>query len=242
MRLPDSESTRYLLVIAHARSGSSLLVHLLHANPDILGIGEHHVSYDSVADLRSLLNRSRFLARDPRLEPQWVLDKIVWKHHAIADEVLADPRLHLLFLVREPSRTLPSLGRVLPGCRDSQSQLRYYQTRLGEMVELATRMGDPSRMDFVDYDDLVSSSESVLRGLTSSLGLEHPLEPVYKTTAKTGKMSWGDPGPHIQSGRIQRIDRDDPPLPPEVRDPAFEAYRAATDRLRVLTQPITLIQ
>src|SRR5690606_22826234 len=53
-RIPESHQTRFLIVVAHARSGSSLLVHLLHANPAIFGIGEHHVSYDTPHDLQRL--------------------------------------------------------------------------------------------------------------------------------------------------------------------------------------------
>lgn len=235
LRIPESERTGFLIVVAHARSGSSLLVHLLHANPEIFGIGEHHVSYDEVSDLKRLLNRSRFLARDPRMEPQWVMDKIVWQHHRLSDAVLADPRVHLLFLVREPQTTFPSLRRVLPGCKTSEAQLDYYRTRLHQMVGIAERLGNPSRMTFVDYADLVGESERTLAALSRALDLAEPLRSDYGLTPKTGHMGWGDPGDAIRSGKIVKLSRDTVPLPPDVEEEAMRVYKETARRLVELT-------
>lgn len=237
LRIPETHRTRYLIVIAHARSGSSLLVHLLHSNPSIFGIGEHHVSYDSRDDLQRLLDRSRFLARDPRLDPPWVMDKIVWDHHRLADDVLQDPRVRLLFLVREPRTTFPSLGRVLSGCKTPQAQRDYYRRRLQQMIDLAERVGDPQRMSFVDYDELVGDSDRVLAQLSADLDLAEPLQRSYETTAKTGHMGWGDPGDAIRAGKIVKVERPSEPLPPDIEQEAQEIYTRAVQRLRALTHP-----
>jgi len=234
-RIPESHQTRFLIVVAHARSGSSLLVHLLHANPAIFGIGEHHVSYDTPHDLQRLLDRSRFLARDPRLDPPWVMDKIVWAHHRLSDAVLHDPRVRVLFLVREPRSTFPSLGRVLPGCKTPESQRDYYRDRLQQMIAIAERLGDPARMSFVDYDELVGDADDVLARLSAELGLERPLQRHYETTAKTGHMGWGDPGDAIRAGTIVKVERPAAPLPPEIEQEARAIYTDAVERLRALT-------
>ncbi len=49
-RLLKSEKRKMLFVCGHMRSGSSLLLHILNTNPEVLGFGEMHIKYHSEKD------------------------------------------------------------------------------------------------------------------------------------------------------------------------------------------------
>src|SRR5690606_30087767 len=67
---------RYILVLSHMRSYSSLLCHILNSNPEVAGYVETHSSYASRADLWRLKRRV-FLGTDAEVGGRYVLDKIL---------------------------------------------------------------------------------------------------------------------------------------------------------------------
>ena len=56
---------RYVFILAHMRSGSTLLAHLLASHPDFVGAGETKVCYRTPADLPQLILKTCELLHKP---------------------------------------------------------------------------------------------------------------------------------------------------------------------------------
>ena len=67
---------RYLFVLGHVRSGSSLLVHILNSHPEICAVGESWLLYDGEATFRKLVPFVHATLRKPFLTETYVVDKI----------------------------------------------------------------------------------------------------------------------------------------------------------------------
>lgn len=226
---------RYLFVLAHPRSGSTVLSHVLQSHEDIIGFGEHHEGYATDNDLTALAARNAFFDREPTVTRSYTLDKIVWNHHDIADSLLKRADTRFVFLVREPVATLESYRRMFHDMTTDERRLLSYQTRLGGMIELAKRIGDPERMALVTYDDLTDDTAATLARLTEWLELDPPLTPDYDLNSKSGSQSWGDPSKHIQAGTIITVPRDTAHIDLDVADAASRVYEESCEALAALT-------
>ena len=49
---------RYIFILGHMRSGSSLLAHILADNAEVAGAGESHITYQTPRDLPKLILRT----------------------------------------------------------------------------------------------------------------------------------------------------------------------------------------
>lgn len=226
--LAPHSPARYLLVLAHARSGSTLAMHLLDHNEAIGAVGEHHTGYRTAADLDRLQSRTRMLSRAVTAQREWFADKLVYNHYELGDEILDSPDVHFLFMIRRPEAALPSIGRINPALPTPEDQLRYYRLRIENMIEVAERVGDRRRMAFLSYEQLLDSPGEALTMLSEFLGLDQPLSSEYGTGRLTGRRAWGDPSDTIRSGRIEkRSDQPVAPLPDTVQAQANQVYDSA---------------
>lgn len=230
---------RYLFVLAHPRSGSTVLSHVLQSHDDIVGFGEHHEGYTNLDDLVALAARNAFFARDAGTTHQYTLDKIVWNHHEISDELLQHPDTRFIFLAREPVATLESYRRMFSDMPTDERRLLSYQLRLEGMIDLAKRIGDTDRMTFVTYDDLTDGTAETLERLTEWLELETPLTPEYELNAKSGSQSWGDPSKHIKAGTIINVPHEAVDIDVDVVNAANRLYRESCEELTAITTAIT---
>ncbi len=226
---------RYLFVLAHPRSGSTVVSHVLQSHLEIIGFGEHHEGYESMADLEALATRNAFFDRSPNNTSHYTMDKIVWNHHGLSDAIVDNPDARFIFLAREPAATLESYRRMFADMTTDERRLQSYETRLNGMIELAERIGDTSRMRFLTYDDLTKRTEPTLAELTNFLELETPLSQEYEVTSKSGSQSWGDPSAHIKAGKIISVDHDPSVIDVDVLGRANTVYRESCERLTDLT-------
>ncbi len=231
-----SIAERHLFVLAHPRSGSTVLSHVLHGHPEIAGFGEHHVSYIDADDLTALEARTAYFARDPRLESRYVLDKIVLNKHEVDQAILQADTTRFVFLLREPAETLQSYARMFPDLPTDEDRFRSYRRRLTALVKYLETINDPKRAFFLTYDELTSETPAALDALTRWLELGSPLLPEYELTAKTGSQSWGDPSANIKAGKILTLDR--APEASAVNEPvlatANDLYRSTIDIFRTM--------
>src|SRR5215469_10659813 len=139
-----SKGRRYLFVLGHMRSYSSLLCHILGSHPQIDGYCETHIKYRTRLDLLRLRSRVVRLTGEP-LHGRYVLDKIL-HNYPLADGILRSHNTLALVLLRRPVPTVRSIINMglhygdIPWHRDLDLVSSYYEERLAMLVRLAERL------------------------------------------------------------------------------------------------------
>jgi len=222
-----------LLILGHMRSGSSLLLHLLLTHPEISAMGERNAVYACRADLARLVLATRLARRSPFQRLRYVADQV--NHNALTpnDRLLLDPRLRVVFLLRQPEAAIASLlemSRVYyEGSWSLQRALEYYVDRLARLRQMGDLLGERAPIGLLHYEQLTQRPTEVLEALRTFLGLQQGFSQSYRVQPFT--RTRGDPGPHIMSGRILQNTRAARELnPPQLRV-ASAAYRECRDAL-----------
>ena len=200
---------RFLFVVSHMRSFSSLLCHILGSHPEISGYGEAHLSYFSRLDLHRLARKVQEATDNPVLG-RYVLDKILHNHREIAPGVLDRPEIKVLFLLRNPEDTLRSILNMAHArghkgkFSDPGRVVDYYVTRLRQLESYCALL-DGNAL-FLESEGLLGDTERVLVELARWLELGEPLQADYRTFRLTGAPGHGDPSPTIRTGTVVRDD------------------------------------
>ena len=100
-------SKKYIFILSHMRSYSTLLSHILGSNEKICGYTEMHIPYYSSLDLQIL----KFNARNRYKEhtnKKFLLDKILHNDTEISENILNSNNISTIFLLREPVETIIS--------------------------------------------------------------------------------------------------------------------------------------
>lgn len=199
-------SSRMLFVVGHMRSGSTLLVHILVNNPEIVGYGESHRGYAPDMDLARVAARIYWRSRCwPR--HRYIVDKVLHDRYDVTSSLVNGIDAHAVLLVRQPEQALPSiLDLELPMARTDSQALDYYVGRLADVQELARGLR-PDRGTFLIFDDLLQQTDVVLAHLTAFLDLSSPLTSNYRLLRSTGQRWVGDPGKMIHAGVVRKTAR-----------------------------------
>lgn len=192
---------RYVLILSHMRSGSSLLLHLLLTSREISGIGERNSAYRSADDLAILAIKANWLRRGRRLA-RYSVDQLNHTHWLPAEELLAHPQVIPIILFRNPVDTIGSMADVFPqfGEFNLEDGVEHYRERVRTLTRYAEIMRPHSRLFVLTYDELVIDTGDVLRRLQEYLELKSRLVANYPTHDFTGRF--GDPSSRIGEGRI----------------------------------------
>ena len=226
---------KYLFVVSHMRSYSSLLCHILNSNPAIDGYVEMHRPYNKELDLLELTFRVRSTTGSP-LKGRYVVDKILF-NYPLDDQILKRRDVHAIFSVRNPDQAVRSIlamgaRRKKPDWKsDPEKAVAYYVRRMRRMSQQAKVMR--SRSLYFEADELVDNPDRVLESLTGFLRLDRPLRPQYETSQLTGRGKWGDASKFIRSGEIvrERDDYSEIELPEPLLRKAQDAYDEARTKL-----------
>jgi hypothetical protein len=222
---------RYVFILGHIRSGSTLLAHILANHPNIVGAGEMHVSYKSPADLPKLVIKTCEFLRRPILYEAYIVDQI--NHPYVSDDVLlSNDVFKSIILIREPKRALASIMKLLK-CPESQA-VEAYVSRL----ETLTRYGLllRNRALLVEYDNLVNNGGDMLAVITSFLDLNSPLVESYATHRMTGRViGYGDPSENIKIGHIVRTANHEASLSEDALTTAARAFGQCQSQLSAAT-------
>lgn len=226
-----AEPRTIVWILAHVRSGSTLLMHLLSSHPEILGAGERNAVYESAGDLRKLEVDSFFLRRQLFNDFDFVVDQMNHDHLLPHDSLLDHPRVKKIFLIREPRASIASSVRVLGKHYGTtrQQAVTLYLGRLRTLARYAQLSTDSTSQAFLSYEALVQNPPGVLERLRTWLGVTARIEETYRTFDFTG--SRGDPSDRIRSGRI----RDDlPPRQIDLEPELADRLQARYDEVRAL--------
>ena len=137
---------RKLLILASARSGSTLLAHILASNHQIFGMGEAKITYRSAGDFRRLVGKNLYFywrkKRPLSGHERYVMDKLVHNHLLEPERVslLAQQRVHTIFLLRKPGPTLKSFMRAVKV--DQATALAYFVSRMETLAQYAQRLDE----------------------------------------------------------------------------------------------------
>ncbi len=207
---------KILFILSHMRSGSSLLTHLLISNPAIIGYGETHIQYSSEADFKRLIYQAYWQSQEFRkfddlqnlkMNHQYILDKVLHGNKFLKEDFLTSENLYVIFLVREPERTVASMLDQKPHWSEDDA-VRYYNGRLVELERYSKIINSKERTLLLTHDQIINQSELVFQGLQNFLGTEVGFSEEYKILKTTGMRSVGDFKENIKSGRIVRKNRE----------------------------------
>jgi hypothetical protein len=235
--MPAWSARRYLFVLGHMRSYSSLLCHILGSHPQIDGYCETHVKYRTRFDLLRLRSRVVKLTGEP-LRGRYVLEKML-HNYAFAPSILRSPRTFAIVLVRQPIPAVQSIVNMglhygaVAWHRDLDTVVRYYEERLATLVRLADELR--GRVMFMEAETLLSRTSDVLHGIGGLLDLSEPLRSDYRRFAHTGEGGFGDPGETITTGRVSNTAREPRTpvmIPAALRVRLEMAYAACSASLR----------
>jgi hypothetical protein len=198
---------RILFIFGHMRSGSSLLVHLLNSNPEIIGYGETHLEYTSELDFKKLMFKVYWKLKELDMSHQYLFDKILHDHKLLEEKLLDLETLDAIFLIREPKRTLASIIDLKPHWTEEKA-LNYYIQRLLTLERYAKIINSKERSLWLDYDQLLHHSNSVFETLQSFLGTKEGFSEKYEILKTTGIRGIGDSSANIKAGQIIRNPRE----------------------------------
>lgn len=220
---------RVLFILSHMRSGSSLLTHLLNANPEIIGYGETHIQYTSAQDFKNLCLKVYFHSREftkiedlkkLQMNQKYVLDKVLHDNKFLREDFLNCEEIYALFLLREPQRSLPSMLNLKPHWNE-QNAYDYYIKRLSSLVRYAQLINSQKRTMFLTYEQLLNHTDLVFTTLKDILETRANFSEQYEVLKTTGMPSIGDYKGNIKAGRIIRNQRElDNRISPELIDKA----------------------
>jgi len=224
---------RYVFLLSHMRSYSSLLAHIMNSNREISGYVEVHQSYQSQFDLLDL----QFKVADMtggKLRGAYVLDKILHNHRQVSPEILTRDDVYAIFFIRDPEQTIKSMIAMFKGKPQAwmpEGPATYYVRRLEHLAMMATKK--PNKSLFFEADLIVEDTSSVLASVDRFLSLKHPLQSEYDLFDLTGRPRFGDPGRFISSGHIvhERRDYSQIELPEEDLLRAKEAFERCREIL-----------
>ena len=196
---------RFIFILGHMRSGSTLLAHILGSHLELVGAGESHISYQTPVDLPKLVLSTCETLHRPFLRETYIVDQI--NHDYLTDDVLRSRRVYrCVILLRDPEATLKSMLKLSIWSEDEALQI--YTNRMAQLSHYGTLLG--RRALLVEYDKLVDHSETTLSKITDFLDLNSPLTSIYATHRMTARVpGYGDPSPNIKVGRIVRTPEHD---------------------------------
>jgi hypothetical protein len=219
----------FILMLSHMRSGSSLLTHILNANPEVAGFGENHAQYGSKEDLKSLIFRTAWKLRQFKLSEKYVLDKLLHDELVVHQDLLRSKNIRFIFLVRRPQETLASIVKLFSNQKWTiEKATEYYIERLSMLVDYAKTVNDPQRCLFISHEQLINQTDETFAALQDFLEVKHPFAEEYEILPTTGEKFVGDSSKKIKQGRIVRDSSSsrnkDIEIPSELLGSALQAF------------------
>jgi hypothetical protein len=191
-----------IFLLSHMRANTSLLGHILGANPEIEGYYEMHIGYHSWRS-RWRQKLLHFAEHRPKRGGRYMFDKLLHNDHAIAPMFLQQSKI--IFSLRPPELTVPSIvslyRKIQPEHEHSEpaAAFTYYCDRLRELARLSEQTPE---FCYLDAQALRERGDEVLADLSEWLALKSPLDSNYEVQPLTGKGNAGDHSEHLKKGKV----------------------------------------
>ncbi len=193
-----------VFILSHMRSGSSLLVHILSSNNQILGIGEQNRIYHKRIDLKQMELFVRWNQKSMFKPYKYIVDQILHSEYTPNKTLLKNNHIKFIFLIRSAHETMSSIENLgghpySINNKGKYNPINYYTNRFNELMLISKSISLKSQC-FLTYEDLINNSDKTLRNLSLFLDLKTPLKKEYKLKNSTGKL--GDRSENIKKGTI----------------------------------------
>jgi hypothetical protein len=224
---------RYVLILAHPRSGSTLLSHIIGSHRHFVYAGESYISYNEPADLHRLSFESHRRLRSLHLSSPYIVDKIVYDGFVTDEFLQSHPDLKCIILIRSPEVTLKSMMSYFNW--NETVATRAYGARLESLSRRGEVLQD--RALLIEYHDLIENPEKTLNALSKFLEVTQQFDRHYRTNRMTGQ-SVGDSSQNIWATRIIKTKGHSVEISPEALDQAkcaFDKCRRSLSEARVRT-------
>lgn len=201
-------NAKYIFLLSHMRSRSSLLSHILGSNDQIVGYSELHHSYTTKLSLVRM-HTDIYQDLNCSFHNKYLFDKLLHNSRVLSDDVINYTNAKLIVLLREPLSTMKSIismGDLVGNKKYTNQRLgfEYYCSRLQQLSGYAKNNFD---VFFIDSDDLVTNPDYVLARLSAWLELNQALTQHYSIFKRTGVKRAGDPSKNIMEGKIIKTDQ-----------------------------------
>lgn len=192
-----------IFIMAQARSGSSLLEHIISSNKEILGAGEQRRIYRNKYDIKKMELWARKWNRKIFNPYTYVVDQVLHNTLTPNSNLLTNSSTKIIFLIRKPEESIASIDYVAKDYNKNNLQpfnaSKYYKERITYLVNTSKQIPKKNQF-FLTYHDLVYNTNSTLKKLSVFLNLKTPLTKNYKTKKNTTRF--GDPSNNIKKGTV----------------------------------------
>ncbi len=226
---------KYLFIISHMRSRSTVLAHVLGSNPSIEGYSELKRHYLGIKDLLAL-REIIYNETKKTLHNKYILDKVLHNTFSFSNFILNKKNTYFIFLLRKPEETLKSIIAIKnkkQNCsqENMQNYLTYYKNRLATMKKYA--ISKKNNFYYIESDDLIYKTDKVLSDLSKWLKLGKILSKKYSIFKKTGISGYGDPTENIKIGKVIRTsNRNNIFIPEDILGEGTESYISTSYTLK----------
>lgn len=200
-----SAPNQFVFILAHMRSGSSLLTRILSAHQEICGYGELHLDYSKKSDFQAAIGKLLF-REYPFMQfgnERYALDKLLHNYQLETSQIslLTDVPSRIIFLLREPHGTLASQISVL-GQSEAEA-IDYYVSRLAYLETCVRHLSQEAPCLYLSYSQILNQTEITFQALQNFLELSSQLTEDYKIPDRQVK-NHNDPSPTLLAGTILR--------------------------------------
>lgn len=168
-------------------------------------------------------------------DPQIILDKLLHNKLLPCLELLNEPQLKIIFLLRQPRDVVSSLlraGKPFPHSGSPEAAAGYCTSRLQALTRYAVSIREPGNTLWLQYEGLVYRTHETLQRLQVFLGLDRPLTASYELTIATGVPGLGDPTRLIKTGRVaEKHRRPQFDIPEEILRDCNREYKRCQEAL-----------
>ncbi|BAO75194.1 hypothetical protein WPG_0964 [Winogradskyella sp. PG-2] len=190
--------------MAHVRSGSSLVTHILCTNNEILGFGEYSYKILDENDLVAFNFDVRRKSRAFLSKQAYITNQINGSNCFPDKHLLKLKRLKFIFLIRRPQEAISSMYQLSKRFNQTHLTPEKLVDEYCKQVNYLMKLKDTVSEDqyfFLTYEALIKNPGKQLNSISSFLKLNQSLSPEYNLQKFTHHS--GDPSEHICSRKIK---------------------------------------
>lgn len=227
---------QHIFLLSHMRAYTSLFGHIMGSHPAICGYYEMHIGYYS---WRSLIRQKLLFFSEEEIKPGFssMFDKILHDDHHVSSRILNNHRSKVIFCLRSPQETIPSILKLYSGLDPTHDFNResfateYYVRRLASLDKIARSLHQG--YFYFDAESLKENAEHCLARLSEWLELDTPLSPDYALQKNTSRRRYGDTSGRLEAGHVvsEPSAYRDFKCNPDSMDRAYQTYQSVRGRL-----------